>query len=355
MKSDIITRVILIVALVLVSVLSLTNTFQWWFNVNQDQKQLVQLYYDARNPQGFTAKMLQMTELSNSPVLTNVLLKTNLKLGYEYPTTVERDVVFEQLSNMSFFIDVPGVDTNNFESYRTIWSSKIEDLSQYRQWRNKSIKLGLDLQGGMQVTIRVMPDDEMIEEVSNQIREIADPAERKQYAERAMGKLITDVRDSTYRRLYTRIDQYGVAEPSVTTVGNDLIVVQLPGLQDTERALEIMKFEGKLEFQVLDGEYNDVEAIRQGAVEYNPVTFDDERNIFLYNGEPIPDIPERRIVRYAQIKDANDITHSNWIVLNNEVDARVRSVELRRAEVENDEFGDYRLSFVLGSDSARQI
>lgn len=49
-----------------------------------------------------------------------------------------------------------------------------------------------------------------------------------------------------------RIDRYGVAEPSIVRVGSNKIAVELPGAKDPERAINIIKRAGKLEFKMVD-------------------------------------------------------------------------------------------------------
>ena len=53
-----------------------------------------------------------------------------------------------------------------------------------------------------------------------------------------------------------RIDKFGVAEPVVVRQGKDEIVVQLPGLKDPDRALKLIDTTAILEFRLLD-ENND--------------------------------------------------------------------------------------------------
>ncbi len=51
-----------------------------------------------------------------------------------------------------------------------------------------------------------------------------------------------------------RIDQFGVAEPVILRQGTDEIVVQLPGVKDPERALSLIGQTAQLEFKLLDEE-----------------------------------------------------------------------------------------------------
>jgi preprotein translocase subunit SecD len=56
--------------------------------------------------------------------------------------------------------------------------------------------------------------------------------------------------------LRNRVNELGVAEPLVQRQGTDRIVVQLPGIQDTARAKEILGATATLEFHAVDSETN---------------------------------------------------------------------------------------------------
>ncbi len=62
-----------------------------------------------------------------------------------------------------------------------------------------------------------------------------------------------------------RIDQFGVAEPSIQQQGENRILVQLPGVQDPERAKALLGKTALLEFRMVD-EKVDPEAALRGTV-----------------------------------------------------------------------------------------
>lgn len=65
--------------------------------------------------------------------------------------------------------------------------------------------------------------------------------------------------------LRNRVDELGVSEPVVQMQGEDRIVVQLAGVQDTARAKEILGATATLEFRLVEGGYNEwAEAARTG-------------------------------------------------------------------------------------------
>jgi preprotein translocase subunit SecD len=64
------------------------------------------------------------------------------------------------------------------------------------------------------------------------------------------------VRDLAVRQgvetIRNRVDQFGVAEPTITREGQDRILIQLPGVQDPERAKALIGKTAHLEFKLLD-------------------------------------------------------------------------------------------------------
>jgi len=57
-------------------------------------------------------------------------------------------------------------------------------------------------------------------------------------------------------RVRNRIDRYGVAEPSIQKLGSDRIAIELPGIKDPERAINLIKKAGQLEFKLVDDSVN---------------------------------------------------------------------------------------------------
>ncbi len=86
--------------------------------------------------------------------------------------------------------------------------------------------LGLDLQGGLEVTLQAVPEE-------------GQPLTRADL-DRSVGIL----RD--------RIDRLGVAEPEIRTQGDDQIVIDLPGIENPERAIEILGQTAQLELYDLE-------------------------------------------------------------------------------------------------------
>lgn len=70
--------------------------------------------------------------------------------------------------------------------------------------------------------------------------------------------------DQALETIRNRIDQFGVSEPIIQRQGEQDILVQLPGIQDPERAKEIIGRTALLEFKLLDETHSVEEALRNG-------------------------------------------------------------------------------------------
>jgi preprotein translocase subunit SecD len=70
--------------------------------------------------------------------------------------------------------------------------------------------------------------------------------------ERQVAQLRDDAIRQGLETIRNRVDQFGVAEPTITRQGADRILIQLPGVQDPERAKKLIGRTALLEFKLLD-------------------------------------------------------------------------------------------------------
>ncbi|MBN2830409.1 MAG: protein translocase subunit SecD [Candidatus Cloacimonetes bacterium] len=95
-------------------------------------------------------------------------------------------------------------------------------------WAQKKLNLGLDLKGGMQLLLEV---------------DFSEVNINKADKENAVQSAIEIIRN--------RIDQFGVSEPSIQRIGENRILVQLPGIQEFERAKNLIGKTARLEFKLV--------------------------------------------------------------------------------------------------------
>jgi preprotein translocase subunit SecD len=97
--------------------------------------------------------------------------------------------------------------------------------------------------------------------------------------------------------LRSRVNEIGVAEPIIQRQGQDRIVVQLPGIQDTTRAKNILDATATLEYRATDMENNAIAAQRSGRSPIGSSLFFDRE------GRPVL-LKDRVIVTGNQLVDA---------------------------------------------------
>ena len=103
---------------------------------------------------------------------------------------------------------------------------------------NSSIKLGLDLKGGTQIVLKptLQGEDEVTEE--------------------SLDKAMLIIMD--------RIDKLGISEPLVTRDYSNNIIIQLPGVDDPNRAIEVIGKTAQLEFRILESVDEDTGEVNLG-------------------------------------------------------------------------------------------
>jgi preprotein translocase subunit SecD len=82
---------------------------------------------------------------------------------------------------------------------------------------------------------------------------------------RDLTQLRASAMDQALETIRNRIDQLGVRETTVAKEGQNEILVQLPGIQDPERAKELIGKTAVLEFKIVDDSHGVDEAVKEGA------------------------------------------------------------------------------------------
>jgi len=68
--------------------------------------------------------------------------------------------------------------------------------------------------------------------------------------------------EQSLETIRNRVDQFGVAEPEIIPQGKDRILIQLPGIKDPQRAINLIGKTALLEFKLLDEEHSLDEALK---------------------------------------------------------------------------------------------
>jgi preprotein translocase subunit SecD len=187
-----------------------------------------------------------------------------------------------------------------------------ENFARLREVKEKALKLGLDLLGGMHVTLEVGVEslirelsretDEVFEEVltvasgraaregASVIDAFVDEFESRDENARlsryfrnddeGITRRSTNVEVASYLRgeadaavtraieiIRDRVDRYGVTEPSIQKQGSRRVIVEMPGIDDPERIRKLLKGTARLEFRLM-ADPQDVVRSLQGMIEH---------------------------------------------------------------------------------------
>lgn len=89
---------------------------------------------------------------------------------------------------------------------------------------------------------------------------------RGKVTQQALEELRQTALQQNITTLRNRVNELGVAEPVIQQQGQDRIVVQLPGEQDTTRAKKILRATASLEYRLVDTENDPIEAERSKRI-----------------------------------------------------------------------------------------
>jgi preprotein translocase subunit SecD len=183
----------------------------------------------------------------------------------------------------------PDLTTEEIENKLIVLEDSLKSADpSIAETKQKRVKLGLDLQGGMRVVLEVntikmlekmanKPDDIFIKVIREAEREAALSDEpivdiiAKKFYERniRLSRYFGSVRDEddeivdqlnnatedavsrAMEIIRNRVDQYGVSEPTIQRQGSRRIIVELPGIAREEEAKKLLQGTALLEFKLV--------------------------------------------------------------------------------------------------------
>lgn len=126
---------------------------------------------------------------------------------------------------------------------------------------------------------------------------------KAEMTQQKLSQIRTNAVDQNINIIRNRVNELGVAEPLVQRQGADRVVVELPGIQDTARAKEILGATATLEFRLVDSNA-DLNAAMQGRVPAGDELYYDKNNY--------PVVLEKRVILTGDhIVDASSSTDEN--------------------------------------------
>ncbi|OUX37527.1 MAG: protein translocase subunit SecD [Candidatus Pelagibacter sp. TMED273] len=210
--------------------------------------------------------------------------------------------IFLGLTVLSIFGINPTIDYYSNYFGKDNYSNNPEKSSEIQNLKDKSLTLGLDLQGGIHMVLELDLVDLLInlvnDEYKNDFKQLKayesilkkinsqstsltfidnvfngydiqtlinlysdfipqsiNTNQETEYLKNTLKEKLSTKLLSSTEIIRNRIDAMGVTEPVIQTKGNNQIVIEIAGIQDTSRAESIIKNTGKLEFKLVKDNY----------------------------------------------------------------------------------------------------
>ena len=206
-----------------------------------------------------------------------------------------------------------------------------EKILKAKKHYNNSVKLGLDLSGGMSIVVKADLDAA----VASQGDMLA-PENIPAFKQQAM--------DNVIETLTSRIDRFGLSEPVIRQQGEDRIYIELPGAADSSRINSIIMGKGILNFR---------EVYENETVFFNEYYRANPSKVFAANGEllDLSLIPEDAEVLGLYQKDEYGLDERiAYIVVSK--DYILDGKHLKSATVVSGEYGRPEVALSLDSTGA---
>lgn len=336
------------------------NKFPWWKNLLVALVILIGFFYALPNLYG-EDPALQVSGTNGNPVsqevatqVENLLAQKNISGQYELDEQGSLLIRFQNLDQQIMAKDL--VQSYLGDRYITALNLAPATPEFMRTLGLHPLKLGLDLRGGVHFLMEVDMDEAMkkmrtqlVSDLRNELRQhdlrlsgaraegdavvisFRDAATRdaslellkrnhqdfifQEYendgrffiratmSEARLSQIRTSAVDQNINILRNRVNELGVAEPLIQRQGADRVVVELPGVQDTARAKEILGATATLEFRLVDSNA-DLGAAMQGRIPPGSELHYDR------NGAPV--VLEKRVILTGDhIVDASSSTDEN--------------------------------------------
>ena len=170
------------------------------------------------------------------------------------------------------------------------------------------------------------------------------------YNEVELIRLRKEIASQVVEVIRRRIDEFGVSEPIITIQGDDRVLVQLPGIQNSARARDIIQRTAKLEFRLVNQEIQTPQLLEwvKEAEEKNGYTLSLQLPYSEYvrkiNEDLKDKIPENHLLVFQRAESSNSLLAGKIPVLVR-TDSGVGGDILQTAFVSPDEFGNPQVSF----------
>jgi preprotein translocase subunit SecD len=304
-------RFLIILAVIAVGLYFVWPTVRWYFLTPQVDKDIaessrnqIKVYAQERADETIKA-LVAMDPAAALPVQDSFLI-TKATTRYK---TANRTVpaAWKVQDVLQAYSSRADIATDAEDWYRSQMFA-LKDL------KNQTMQLGLDLRGGMYVTIQV------------------DYAAWEKENKTTLSKSQRDDKmKTTLEVLRNKIDQFGLSDPSIRTQGDDKIIIEIPGTSDPENVRRFIMGKGSLTFHIADTD--GLAKVKEYAAANPGVLLDAAGNV--KDTAVLAVVPKGDVLRGVFDKDSYGLDQlKGYTVLHEEVG--LNGTEIKGAQVSRD-------------------
>ncbi|MCQ2591593.1 MAG: protein translocase subunit SecD [Treponema sp.] len=239
------TRLVILIAVLAICFVFLWPTISWYGRTPKEVQQLalgstenIKTY--AENKAADDVRTIKdLAKKDSSTVLADDLEQfawLNKAAAKKYKSFGEK----KSASKMTV-ADVLGAYNSELEFMNVIKAKYRDEILKAKKYYDNSVKLGLDLSGGMNVIVRADLDAAL-------------EAQGDSVADTDVGAFKKEAMENAIENLTSRIDRFGLTSPVIRQQGEDRIYIEIPGAAQADAINTLIMGKGILNFRLSDME-----------------------------------------------------------------------------------------------------
>ena len=307
---------------VLLAVLALCFIFLWpsisWYG--RTAKELQQLALGSTENIKSYAELMAAEDVREIIALVAQNSSAALPEQFEWlkkDVTKQYKLMGKKAANPLTVKDVVAAYDNEAEFMSVIQSKYRDQILKAKRYYENSVKLGLDLSGGMNIIVKA-DLDKALESMGDSVT----TDNRAEVKKEAMANAIDN--------LSSRIDRFGLTSPVIRQQGEDRIYIEIPGAAQADAINTLIMGKGILNFRLVDNEATNT--FKAYYAQHPATTFNATGDLM-----DVSIIPEDCEVFGVYTKDEYGLDERyDWLVVKKEI--ALDGQHVKSAQVTNDEF-----------------
>ena len=307
---------------VLLAVLALCFVFLWpsisWYG--RTAKELQQLALGSTEKIKSYAEQMAAEDVREIKALVAQNSSATLPEQFEWlkkDVTKQYKLMGKKAANPLTVKDVVAAYDNKAEFMSVIQSKYRDQILKAKRYYENSVKLGLDLSGGMNIIVKA-DLDKALESMGDSVT----TDNRAEVKKEAMANAIDN--------LSSRIDRFGLTSPVIRQQGEDRIYIEIPGAAQADAINTLIMGKGILNFRLVDNEATNT--FKAYYAQHPATTFNATGDLM-----DASIIPEDCEVFGVYTKDEYGLDERyDWLVVKKEI--ALDGQHVKSAQVTNDEF-----------------